>query len=237
MGKGHALGASFSRPVDYVLGGWQLSSIYTYTSGAPLDLFLEPHRSGFGEATQPAGRGEAIGSIPPDLRLPPVSRGAPIPGTSTGWYGPNFRNMDFSLAKRIAVTERVGIQLRLEAFNALNGMNWSNPNLTVTASDFGKTNTQLSGYYGRQIQYSARLPVFSGNLTAARRDRYLAHDRTFRSSAEFRIKDSSRASRFRLGVRDAGSRPLECRYRKGHAAYKFTPSHVTLNRLLQERLN
>jgi hypothetical protein len=65
--------------------------------------------------------------------------------------------MDFSLAKRIALTERVGIQLRLEAFNALNGMNWSNPNLTVTASDFGKTNTQLSGYYGRQIQYSARL--------------------------------------------------------------------------------
>ena len=36
VGKGHALGANFSRPIDYVLGGWQLSSIYTYTSGVPL---------------------------------------------------------------------------------------------------------------------------------------------------------------------------------------------------------
>jgi len=36
VGKGHALGGSFSRPVDYILGGWQLSSIYTYTAGVPL---------------------------------------------------------------------------------------------------------------------------------------------------------------------------------------------------------
>ena len=74
--------------------------------------------------------------------------------------------MDFSLAKRIALTERVGIQLRLEAFNALNGMNWSNPNLTVTASDFGKTNTQLSGYYGRQIDVLPNEPDEPGIFTA-----------------------------------------------------------------------
>jgi hypothetical protein len=47
--------------------------------------------------------------------------------------------------------------VRLDAFNAKNGMNWAAPNLTVTASDFGKTNTQLTGYYGRQLQYSIRL--------------------------------------------------------------------------------
>ena len=36
-------------------------------------------------------------------------------------------------------------------------MNWANPTLTVTASDFGKTNAQAVGYYGRQLQYSARI--------------------------------------------------------------------------------
>ena len=71
--------------------------------------------------------------------------------------GPTFKNMDLSLTKKFALTERISLQLRLEAFNALNGMNWSTPHLTVTASDFGKTNTQFSGYYGRQIQYSVRL--------------------------------------------------------------------------------
>jgi hypothetical protein len=36
-------------------------------------------------------------------------------------------------------------------------MNWASPQLSVTASDFGKTNTQLSGYFGRQLQLSAHL--------------------------------------------------------------------------------
>ena len=48
-------------------------------------------------------------------------------------------------------------EIRLEAYNALNGMNWANPTLTVSASDFGRTNAQASGYYGRQLQYSAKL--------------------------------------------------------------------------------
>ena len=56
----------------------------------------------------------------------------------------------------------------------LNGMNWWNPNLTVTASDFGKTNTPLSGYYGSQIQYPARLQFSGGSLTRA--DGWMATD-------------------------------------------------------------
>ena len=39
----------------------------------------------------------------------------------------------------------------------LNGMNWVTPQLDETKSDFGKTNTQSTGYYGRQLQYSARI--------------------------------------------------------------------------------
>ena len=157
VGTGRRFGTNFSRAADYALGGWQLSGIYTYTSGAPLIFSSSHHRSGVGDAAQPAGTREAIGSTPRGLRLRPRFTRRTNPWYYDGLNGPNFRNMDFSLAKRIAVTERVGIQLRLEAFNALNGMNWANPNLTVTASDFGKTNTQASGYYGRQIQYSVRL--------------------------------------------------------------------------------
>ena len=74
-----------------------------------------------------------------------------------GLVGPGFKNMDMALAKRFRIREGVRVGIRLDAFNAFNGMNWAAPNLTVTASDFGKTNTQLTGYYGRQLQYSARL--------------------------------------------------------------------------------
>jgi hypothetical protein len=55
------------------------------------------------------------------------------------------------------MTERARLAIRMDAFNALNGMNWSTPQLSVTASDFGKTNTQLAGYFGRQLQFSAHL--------------------------------------------------------------------------------
>jgi hypothetical protein len=156
VGKGHALGASFSRPVDYVLGGWQLSSIYTYTSGTPLIFASSLTAPASVKQLSQQGAGSNWFDTTGFAVAPSFTRRT-NPWYFDGLVGPNFRNMDFSLAKRIALTERVGIQLRLEAFNALNGMNWSNPNLTVTASDFGKTNTQLSGYYGRQIQYSARL--------------------------------------------------------------------------------
>jgi hypothetical protein len=70
---------------------------------------------------------------------------------------PSFQNTDLALSKRFAITERARVIVRLDAFNALNGMNWAAPNLTVTASDFGKTNTQAAGYYGRQLQYSLRV--------------------------------------------------------------------------------
>ena len=156
VGKGHFMGGNFSRPVDYVLGGWQLSSIYTYTSGAPLIFSSSLTAPASVKQLSQQGAGSNWFDTTGFAVAPSFTRRT-NPWYYDGLVGPNFRNMDFSLAKRIALTERVGIQLRLEAFNALNGMNWSNPNLTVTASDFGKTNTQLSGYYGRQIQYSARL--------------------------------------------------------------------------------
>ena len=156
IGRGHSLGANFSRAVDYALGGWQLSSIYTFTSGAPLIFSSSLIAPSSVKQLSQQGSGSYWFDTTGFAVVPSFTRRT-NPWYFDGLSGPNFRNMDFSLAKRIAVTERVGVQLRLEAFNALNGMNWSNPNLTVTASDFGKTNTQLSGYYGRQIQYSVRL--------------------------------------------------------------------------------
>jgi hypothetical protein len=35
-------------------------------------------------------------------------------------------------------------------------MNYANPTAGTTKSDFGRTNAQAQGYYGRQLQYSVR---------------------------------------------------------------------------------
>ena len=69
------------------------------------------------------------GSIPPPSSLPPpgtwgnVGRGV--------YYGPGLANLDLSLFKNTAITERISLQFRAEAFNLLNHANYGTPNATV----------------------------------------------------------------------------------------------------------
>ena len=51
---------------------------------------------------------------------------------------PGMFNLDFSIAKNTAVTERVGIQLRVEAFNIMNHPNFTQPVNQVTSAQFGQ---------------------------------------------------------------------------------------------------
>lgn len=156
VGRGRHFGSSIPRAADYLVGGWQLAGIYSYTSGAPLI---------FSSSIIAPASVRQIGEIGTGsywFDTTGFASQASFTRRTNPWYfdglnGPGFKNMDLSLNKTFAITERVRARIRLDAFNSLNGMNWATPQLSVTASDFGKTNTQLTGYYGRQLQYSARL--------------------------------------------------------------------------------
>ena len=156
VGRGRRLGASLAPALDHIVGGWQVSGIYTYTSGAPL-IFT---RNAIAPASVTTLGG--IGTSSYWFDITGFAKQAAYTRRINPWYydgllGPGFKNLDLSLSKRFALSERFRLQVRLDAFNALNGMNWVNPQLNETASDFGKTSTQLTGYYGRQLQYSARI--------------------------------------------------------------------------------
>jgi len=71
-------------------------------------------------------------------------------------HGPSFRNVDLVLSKSVDAGKGRKIQFRLEAYNALNILNYADPVMTITSSDFGKTNTQLAGTSGRRLVYSFR---------------------------------------------------------------------------------
>ena len=146
-----------AKAADFAIGGWQLSGIYSYTSGAML-LFSS-------QITAPAGGVQQIGCQGSGCYWFDKTGFAAAPSftrRTNPWYydglnGPGFKNLDLSLTKKFPIKERAKLGIRMDAFNALNGMNWAAPQLSVTASDFGKTNTQLTGYFGRQLQFSARL--------------------------------------------------------------------------------
>ena len=55
------------------------------------------------------------------------------------------------------VTERIRFQLHMDAFNAMNNMNWNNPNMTVGSSQFGKSTDIYSQDYGRRLQLGLKM--------------------------------------------------------------------------------
>jgi hypothetical protein len=57
-------------------------------------------------------------------------------------YGPGFWNTDLAFSRNVKVTSAQRIEVRVEAFNLFNHVNWANPNVTLDSSTAGRiTNT------------------------------------------------------------------------------------------------
>jgi hypothetical protein len=69
-------------------------------------------------------------------------------------HGPGFTNLDASLHKSFVMpySEKHHLDIRFEAFNALNHPNWTTPNITYTSSSFGQV--QAGGM--RQLQLAGK---------------------------------------------------------------------------------
>ena len=67
--------------------------------------------------------------------------------------GPKLFNVNFSMVKRFAITDSQAFDLRLEAFNAFNTVNFANPNTTFGTAAFG---TITGAGDARQVQIAVR---------------------------------------------------------------------------------
>ena len=68
--------------------------------------------------------------------------------------GPGFFNLDFSLFKIFAITERIKMEVRAESFGVTNTPQFNNPNTTLGNANFGYI-TGAGG--GRQMQLGAKI--------------------------------------------------------------------------------
>jgi hypothetical protein len=81
---------------------------------------------------------------------------------NTAW-GPNFFNSDMSIFKNFSIRERYTAQFRMDAFNALNHINYGNPNGTIDSSSAGSIGggpypTGTGGTTNpRQLQFTVHL--------------------------------------------------------------------------------
>ena len=150
-----------SRALNRVVGGWVLNSIYTNQIGAPLT---------FGSNIIYYGGALNANPHPSNLDLPMFdtsrfnTNSAQQLGSNIATFGTRYGNLrqdgadnvDLSLIKDTAITERVKLQFRFEAFNAFNRPEFDAPSsLTPTSSTFAKLTTQPN--LPRGIQMALRL--------------------------------------------------------------------------------
>ncbi|HEX5481987.1 MAG TPA: TonB-dependent receptor [Terriglobia bacterium] len=151
--------------VHRMLGEWQATGIVTATTGLPVIVTQS--------SSTPVQRGEYIGGPavlpnytgtlrylnPAAFQRIPVSpaSGAPIQPGNAGpgeWRAPGQWNLDFSLAKNFSLRENLKLQVRADAFNALNHTNLSGLRTSVNDPRFGQL---LSTRGARVIQLNARI--------------------------------------------------------------------------------
>lgn len=170
FGRGQHWGSHVNPVVDAVLGGWQTNGIWRFDNGMPLSLTVSNSRPLPTYGTQ---RPNLSGTLlrnngsnwlnqyfadPQDAVTPaPFTVGnapreistARAPGTATTALS-LFKQFSFA-----ALREGSFLELRAEAFNALNHPQFAAPNLTVGSSAFGIVTAQANS--PRTVQLALKL--------------------------------------------------------------------------------
>jgi hypothetical protein len=153
IGKGRAYLTNASRLLDALVGGWDLAGVSTWHSGDLLNFggMLVNGNPGISNPGFSAWFNTSAFSI-----LPAYTRRT-NPWYYSGIRGPQFFNLDGTLSKDFNVTERIRFQLHMDAFNALNNMNWNDPNMSVGSSQFGKSTDIYPNDFGRRLQLGLKM--------------------------------------------------------------------------------
>ena len=159
IGRGRAIGADMSPVLDAIVGGWQLSSVTSLRTGLPVDVTLASsgtnpatgqtysflNRNGGGILPNATGVDPNGHSSTDDLlhwldsaayAVQPVN--TPGNAAPVSAWGPGAWTTDLSLVKRFTFGGPFTADLRAEAFNLFNVVNYANPASTFGSASFGQ---------------------------------------------------------------------------------------------------
>ena len=136
-----------SGALGVLLNGWQISGIYALASGVPYHInYTIPGISATnltGNNGQPSARvvvngdpgsgstGDPYKQINTSVFAPPKPGSKGDESARYFLHGPKINQLDLSLAKRVSVGRKINMEVRLDAFNALNHTQFSGVNNTV----------------------------------------------------------------------------------------------------------
>ncbi|MGB8523035.1 MAG: carboxypeptidase regulatory-like domain-containing protein [Candidatus Acidiferrales bacterium] len=176
-----------------LLGGWGFSGINTYQTGFPVQLTESDLNSlQCSSAFTLFGCWDRPNIVAPEKYLDPrtdrtiVINGTPVTGhfaftpnsfapEALGtigdarrdfFHGPGINNYNFSFFKNTTITERLRLQLRIDAFNIFNHASFAAPGQAGTATGGVGNNVDASGQFGQTFatQVAARILQLSGHF-------------------------------------------------------------------------
>jgi len=146
FGRGKRFAAEAPGVVNHIIGGWNVSGIFTAMSGEPWSVRSGARTNNFSHES----RAVLVGAKPStELKNVPgvfgpvlfadASAFAIAPPGSDGlgrnvFQGPGYWNLDLGVSKRFDLGERAKLQFRAEFFNALNHANFDTPTSASTGS-------------------------------------------------------------------------------------------------------
>ncbi len=179
IGRGKPLLGGINKFADAFIGGWQLSGITDYRTGAPFSVRFQVPSSVIGwwsannradtvpNADFYAGQGSGHDII---KGIPWFNTNAFAPPQKWQWgnssrnmlFGPGSWNWDITLAKNFGLTEGVTLQLKADFLNAFNHFNLWNPTSTIADTRDGgppiaNAGKITGGSGSRVVQVGARL--------------------------------------------------------------------------------
>lgn len=152
------------------VGGWEVSGISQFQSGAALNVLGTVDQAGVGPGNG-AQPWNVVGNPSISNQAFSISNGdqnyffntaafqLPAAGTFGNGgrgiiRGPSSYISNFAIRKNFGIVERLKAQIRAEAFNVFNHPNWGNPNVTPTSSSFGRVQSKSGN---REMQLALRL--------------------------------------------------------------------------------
>jgi hypothetical protein len=173
FGRGKKFGANMSKPLDLLIGQWQMNGILSLRTGQPITI----------SGTQCVGQwSRCEADVVPGANPNDAPDGGRQVNTDGYWFnpaafmvaaqdakqnyytggnlglqsqtGPPTRTMDFSVFKNYSITERFKVQFRAEAFNLANTPIYSFPDVSLgdaklAATPDGRPAVNGNGNFGR----------------------------------------------------------------------------------------
>lgn len=141
VGRGRHFGSTISRPLDYLIGGWNLSWLTTFQTGFPTGPWSGVVQTKpLGTVSRSLSKWFDTSAFSP---LPPFTLPRERPYLSNV-RADGTQNYNFTIAKVFSITESTKFEIGLNLYNAMNHPIFSAPNISVTSAAFGTVTGQAN---------------------------------------------------------------------------------------------